>query len=228
LLPHLGGSTLPERHDLFRFPRGVLALALFCDLPSADAMAAHKEESPMKRLILLFACLALSMAACSDESPVAVSNLDGGDPALIPVAPKSVPFHVAWVTSADLPPAIECSVAVPGWDSVGIFGEGDATHMGPTILDSVIFGEAVPPGFPGGQTGCAVITADNGDELHQVYDGGTATFDLATFTITGSGTWHWDGGTGRFANATGSGTYEFFFNALTEQGLLTVDGRIAR
>ena len=60
----------------------------------------------MKRLSLLFACLALSMAACSDESPVAVSNLDGGDPALIPVAPKSVPFHVAWVTSAGIPPAM--------------------------------------------------------------------------------------------------------------------------
>jgi hypothetical protein len=179
----------------------------------------------MKRLGLLFACLTLSMAACSDESPVAVGNLDGGDPALIPEAPKSAPFHVAWVTSAGDPPAVECLVP-EDWVSIGIFGEGDATHMGPTLMESIIFGELVPPGDPGGQTGCAEITADNGDELYQVYDEGTATFIFPI--LTGSGTWYWDGGTGRFASATGSGTYEFFFNGITQQGVLTVDGTISR
>ena len=100
--------------------------------------------------------------------------------------------------------------------------------MGATLFESIIYGEPVPPGVPGGQTGCAVITAANGDELNQVYDEGTAMLDLSTFTLTGSGTWHFDGGTGTFATATGSGTYDFFFNLITGQGVLTVDGTISR
>ena len=93
-------------------------------------------------------------------------------------------------------------------------GTGTVTHMGLTAnegiayLDGLIETNACESGvgLPNMQT--EVLTASNGDEL--VFE----IVDLACqdpndfFVFHGNGTWQVTGGTGRFANASGSGTME--------------------
>ncbi len=47
-------------------------------------------------------------------------------------------------------------------------------------------------------------------------------------TVSGSGTWEFDGGTGRFSTATGTGTYEFTYDLVANVGNLTQVGTISR
>jgi hypothetical protein len=97
------------------------------------------------------------------------------------------------------------------WDNIfdGLFappatfaGGGPVTHMGDTEQEgTLVLGLPVAPGvFPG--YGSVTITAANGDKV---------TFDyvglLYAGTGEGVGTFSFTGGTGRFAKATGGGTF---------------------
>jgi hypothetical protein len=98
------------------------------------------------------------------------------------------------------------------WDNIfdGLFappanfaGGGPVTHMGNTKQKGTLVLQApIAPGlFPG--SGSVTITAANGD---------TVTFDyvglLDALTGEGFGTFTFTGGTGRFAGATGGGTFD--------------------
>jgi hypothetical protein len=120
------------------------------------------------------------------------------------------------------------------WDNIfnGLFappanfvGGGPVTHMGNTKQTGTLVLE--PPDangiFPG--SGSVTITAANGDQV---------TFDYVGFldsqTGEGTGTFTFTGGTGRFAGATGQGT----FDALIDLSLpanqpmkVTLDGEIS-
>jgi len=82
-------------------------------------------------------------------------------------------------------------------------GGGPVTHMGNTTQSGTLVLEApIAPGiFPG--YGSVTITAANGDQL---------TFDYMGFlnaeTGEGTGSFTFTGGTGRFAGATGGGTFD--------------------
>ena len=84
----------------------------------------------------------------------------------------------------------------------------------------------------GNQIGCSVITAANGDELWSQISGEaqvvldpTNTFPIR---VDLSGDVVYDGGTGRFQNATGSGTYSGSFDFFTQVGHLEESGTISR
>jgi hypothetical protein len=76
-------------------------------------------------------------------------------------------------------------------------------------------------------TQCAhsVNTTANGDVFEFDADGDTA-FDPATGIVTFWGDWEITGGTGRFANATGGGTYEGSASFVTGTGEVTNIGTI--
>jgi hypothetical protein len=81
-------------------------------------------------------------------------------------------------------------------------GGGPITHMGRTTQQGTLFLEPLAPDFsaPGG--GSVTITAANGDQLSFDYEGilfALSGEGIGTFTVTG--------GTGRFADATGSGAF---------------------
>ena len=97
---------------------------------------------------------------------------------------------------------------------------GLVTHLGRSTLTAVseVF-------FPTGeQCGEAVVTAANGDELWFDFEGGSATDP--TGQITFSGNWAITGGTGRFADAEGGGTYAGSANAASGQGEWFLEGAI--
>lgn len=99
------------------------------------------------------------------------------------------------------------------WDNIlnGIFappanftGGGPVTHMGNTVQTGTLILMPVSPDLsvpiPG--FGSVTITAANGDQLTFDYEG-----LLLASTGEGIGTFTFTGGTGRFANATGEGTF---------------------
>jgi hypothetical protein len=115
----------------------------------------------------------------------------------LPAAPPPLPFH-GRVT------AVWDNIFLGLVDPPATFtGGGPVTHMGDTsqagslVLDAPI-GPGVFPGF-----GSVTITAANGDTL---------TFDYVGLLFAGTGegvgTFTFTGGTGRFAGATGGGTFD--------------------
>jgi len=89
-------------------------------------------------------------------------------------------------------------------------GGGPVTHMGNTTQKGTLFLQPTiaPLVFRG--SGTVTITAANGDDLILKYEG-----LLFAATGEGRGTFTLSGGTGRFANATGQGT----FSALIDTSL---------
>jgi hypothetical protein len=81
--------------------------------------------------------------------------------------------------------------------------------------------------FPFAQTTQAVITAANGDELH--WDGVGIGFLVEGFpdSTVFNGNFTFVGGTGRFENATGGGTYAGSANTAAAQGQFDMEGSIS-
>jgi len=102
-----------------------------------------------------------------------------------------------------------------------VTGSGTATHLGLwTTTGTVNYG---PPGEDGliPSSGEATITAANGDTLKVVVQG-----KLNLGAGTDSGTFTFVGGTGRFADASGSADFVVTVNPLTGGFELTIVGRI--
>jgi hypothetical protein len=77
-------------------------------------------------------------------------------------------------------------------------GVGEATHLGDFTLS-----ETVTVQLDGTYTGSETWTADNGDQLFST-SAGRFTPWLPTIPTSASGTYTFSGGTGRFANGSGS------------------------
>jgi hypothetical protein len=134
----------------------------------------------LRRLSLVGLCLVLALAVASPAR--------AGDPR---------PFHGRCIAT---------------WDNIlGAFtpiganfvGSGPVTHMGYTVQQGDLFFDGPPDltGFAHGM-GSVTLTAANGDELTFDYVG-----VLDANTGAGDGTFTFVGGTGRFAGATGEGTF---------------------
>ena len=110
-------------------------------------------------------------------------------------AGDQVPFR------ADFNTVFESTINFP-FVSVHVTGDGEATHLGRTAIETT---NQVGNLLTGATTATYHFTAANGDEI-------VAEFDFVAlptptgFTFTGN--WEITGGTGRFTNASGSGTLE--------------------
>ena len=118
-----------------------------------------------------------------------------------------------------LPPALG------GAGQASFVGTSQTTHLGKAAQRGTLTLQAptAPYVFPG--SGSVTITAANGDELTFNYTG-----HLHQDTGEGIGTFVFTGGTGRFAHATGSGTFYAQINLLqaAPQAMTVVlDGQIS-
>lgn len=115
------------------------------------------------------------------------------------------------------------SVDANGIISADVTGSGNATHLGVfTNVGKVYFNPDPSDPNIAHPTGEATFTAANGDKLKFVIEDGVA--DLTTGL--GSGHFRFDGGTGRFANATGITSYVVEQNLLTGAYEITMVGNI--
>jgi hypothetical protein len=110
-------------------------------------------------------------------------------------AKDQVPFHAAFNT------VFENTVNFP-IISVHVTGDGEARHLGRTAVETT---DQVVNLLTGAATATYHLTAANGAEVVAELDF-VALQTPTGFTFTG--TWEITGGTGRFTNASGSGTIE--------------------
>jgi hypothetical protein len=129
------------------------------------------------------------------------------------------PFRGTWETAFT-----DFGAPIPGCDddpTTGPFtieGHGQAIHMGNTLYTSVSESDFVT------QCGSGTMTAANGDQLFVEFSG-NVNFPPPPETFgTFAGEFSFTGGTGRFENATGGGTYEGSADVVTQQGLVTYTG----
>jgi hypothetical protein len=105
-------------------------------------------------------------------------------------------------------------------------GSGHASHLGAATgiaSDCIMPTSLVSFAFTDGKL---VLTAANGDQVNIAY-WGTLMPTATPFVSTLTGSYRIDGGTGRFAGATGRGTVSGLENLKTRQGQLGLDGTIA-
>ena len=134
------------------------------------------------------------------------------------VAGSPRPFHSRVVAVWD---NVFAALTPQGANFTGI---GQTTHMGRgaqagTLFLFPEFGNPLIPGI-----GAVTITAANGDSVSFDYVG-----TLNPFTGEGIGTFLFTGGTGRFAGATGSGTFHALIDAsvpVNQPMTVVLDGQI--
>jgi len=107
----------------------------------------------------------------------------------------------------------------------GVFITETGTSAGTHIGGSGLFAAEECAGATA--IGQATITATNGDRLTLNYQTTNSTIDLSTGDFQDAGTFQFTGGTGRFAGASGSGTFtasgNFFAGATTTEFVGSLD-----
>lgn len=177
----------------------------------------------MRRLVTLILALVLVLAVAP---PVAANH---GQPG------KLVPFQTAFTamqTGMDFsgtdPAAVRCdppAVGPAAWFST-FDGQGDGTRVGPYVEHNTHCAYATGPTTGIFNAGESTITADNGDTLTLTYSG-TWVLDLVEGTSVIDEVWTITGGTGRFVDATGSGTGHLVQSLETSVAVGTYTGSIA-
>lgn len=153
------------------------------------------------RLFLCCMLLACVLASCTDA----------GAPASAPVSPDvtlaraPVPFNGSLTGTAVT--VGHCALPTPSLLvlSLNLSLSGNVTHMGLTgVTAALCVNWPTTPPYAGSASGTMVFTAANGDKAY-----GTTTITFAVSGVTNNITGSFDivGGTGRFLNATGSGTF---------------------
>lgn len=127
----------------------------------------------------------------------------------------TVPFHAALQTF----PVQTGFDPVTGISTMDIPGEGQATHLGNSTFESVAYFYLYGP-YPYRAVCIGTLIAANGDRLNLDMEG-------TAVVGAGEGTWETaDGGTGRFADVTGSGTFWFGFDG--EEWHMYLDGTLTK
>ncbi len=141
--------------------------------------------------------------------------------------PDNVPFKASMATQETLrPDGVTCPEQpyVVGMTT----GTGTASHLGAVAL---VASDCISPGLNAFtfSNGHLTFTAANGDELRATYNGnlqplsGSPPFSLYSI----SGTITFEGGTGRFTSASGSGYLQGTENIQTGQGQFNVKATLS-
>lgn len=129
-----------------------------------------------------------------------------------------VPFHTEIDYWGPAP-----GISEDGMVFIDAYGTGNATHMGLTdmVIHEVVYMDFM---YEWHAEADVVLTSANGDELHFNY---TSTIDASVLEeLIIVGNCNITGGTGRFANASGSLTYNGTHNVFSSTGTVIFDGVI--
>ena len=168
-----------------------------------------------KVLNLSAAVLLLAATACERALP---TESRGSPGAASRDAAPSVPFRLVLTGNADPKFLDQCKA------TNAESGTGVAEHLGNVTWSSSEVVNFCAEGGPS-VAGTIVITAANGDQLTESY---STTLTIDGTTLTATGPYRVTGGTGRFSDATGSGTIDVTGSLLPPFGVSgTYTGTIA-
>jgi hypothetical protein len=137
----------------------------------------------------------------------------GSSEAAKPIGVKERPYKGEWSGTFEI--VLDGDWCPPGLGPVTISIErGQATHLGRFSAETRHCTDLATGQFT---AGVIVITAANGDELHGTYSGRFLP-ELPDGTTPVASTHYYDGGTGRFANATGMADAPAWFVFTSETG----------
>lgn len=163
----------------------------------------------MRLIRTLLAILAAAAAVMITASPVAT-------------AATTRPFKSEITAQASF-----AETPVPGVLTLMGSGVGHASHLGNvTVSTTETLDFVTSPGSLVIRDGTMVMVAANGDELRWAYEGSGSMPDAQGVSAF-SGTFLVTGGTGKFADATGSGTFDGTGSTLTGVAIVSYLGRIA-
>lgn len=166
----------------------------------------------------LFLCtVLLPLAACSDPSLLVSDEADAPETVSdLSASKKAVPFRGMWVnmSSAPVPPEATpegCAAYFTTAQTGRAAHMGHITGTGATCASNIRFLETPPFNDTGGGPPYFVAdfsnemtwTAPNGDQLYLRPNGGTFVQSMADMSSSIRGSLTIDGGTGRFAGASG-------------------------
>ena len=174
------------------------------------------------RLTLQVCCVLfvaiLAMTGCRGEEVVGVDPQGAANAIALQPAENTVPFHMSIRNTIQVVPPFP-----PPITNAIFEGSGKANPFGPFELFST--SQINVTVFPLEQLAQYVFTFRNGDELYAT-SAGTAIEDPPG-TVVFSGKITFAGGTGRFSNASGSGTYAGSANLIASTGMFDIDGTIS-
>lgn len=168
---------------------------------------------PRITALLLLASVA-GVLACADGSPTEPSALKASAPALARAVALSRPAggecrtQFEFLSQTQILIALDCNLRHLGRTS-GTSSQ-TITFTGPTS---------------NALTASTVYTAANGDLLYASFTG-TGTIDPVNLTVSFTGTETYSGGTGRFANASGSAALSGTASLITNSGVYTTTGTL--
>jgi hypothetical protein len=184
--------------------------------------------------------LALVMsAACARSSPTAPSSVLPSATTALDVAAER-PFRgecQTQVAPISPPPQGTCRVFEPAPSAfIEVTGTCQITHLGRSTTHAVqqllfALDSQGQPIFVGGQPvitalrNCAEFTSANGDVLTHITTG-TVVPGPQPGTVAFTGSLTFDGGTGRFAGASGSAAFDGTASLITNTGHLAMEGRL--
>lgn len=160
------------------------------------------------RYLFLGVCLVTAACGQSPTAPSSLPNPHFASGAAGAVAGSNLPFNGVLTATETVEGPLH-----------NLTGEGDATHLGRFTITSSF--NVTPP--PVSATGTAAWTASNGDQL-LTSTAGTAVIAFPTATITETHTI--TGGTGRFADASGTLVVERLLNLQSLASTATVTGSL--
>ena len=170
----------------------------------------------MRTLATPLFATALLLAACAGDTPLATEPGQSGVATAGPVSAVQAATPLRGGCELTVTPLPSTPPIIRQTDT----GTCHLSHLGRVAYEGVLEINVAT----GMQTGERTLTAANGDELRMSVVGtsapagpGLVSF-AATLTI--------EGGTGRFADATGTATGEGIANLMTQQTSVTIDGEI--
>ena len=182
-------------------------------------------------LIGVFAIAFISLPSCKkDSNDLAMTDVKQSDDLKKNLNTRPFKGSIEYVVDPTI--TLTCDCNDPFFIGNYFSGTGNITHMGKIYAESVPCIEYI---FQGTNvigynisSQCDILVAANGDEVFMEADPYTMNLDFECFcNFSGETTVHFNGGTGRFENASGSATVSVLNDLGADLVIATFDGEIS-
>ena len=200
-------------------------------MPDSPTHHFSSQKNIMKKLMFLTVIMFISLLSCQD-SPDDFELTDAAAEERGNNQMRPISGTIVYIPVANVNVPCDCGSLEMGGPFVG---SGNVLHMGNTFSESIPCFTSIlaDPTNPATLIGydvsfqCGTFVAANGDELNIHVDPYQMYLDFSCFcNFSGGGIVHFNGGTGRFSDATGTATTTVFQDLVADNVTLNFEGEI--